>query len=492
MAKTIFSKSPYHINVSVSNLVYTEVDIYVYTGTNVTDRPATPNYVLKSTAINQSSSFDIGSLVNDAIQYPADGSYRTDGAWLDYVIRYYTDSGSGPVLTTDPIVSLYAVDGYTYFHEGANFDAQKGLCLSSNVIYAPVGEDIKFPINKRVATHMMEFKNGNTDNNNSDEYETFNGSDDSDSQFIYPSTRFTSVDMVRVGTVAGNLISDGTFSEGLSGITNNSGTAINIDNRILLTRGNVGVENTAAIPLTGLTVGETYKLSLSVCDPSVTGFNITAEELEVEFVGATDTDRLGVIWTDTDGYDKRFSGEFTVQDTSGQLDLRLNGSDGDQIMIDNVTVQQEDYNFLEEVKIYRFDECKYDPIRVKFVNRYGAMEDLWFFKTSKLKTKVDSDTYQNNQLLSNGGYNTYDHQFRKYNIQAKETLTINSGFVVEEMNESFTQLLMSSKVWITYEGREMPVNIKTTDIEHKTSLNDKLIQYTMDVDFAFNKINTIR
>ena len=492
MAKTIFSKSPYHINISEANLVYTEVDIYVYTGVSATDRPATPNYVLKSTAINESSSFDIGSLVNDAIQYPADGTYRTDGAWLDYVIRYYTDNGSGPVLTTNPVVSLYAVDGYSYFHEGANFDAQKGLCLSTNVIYAPIGEAVKFPINKRMSTHSMIFKNGNTDNTAADLYTTYNGSSDSAEQFTYPSTRFTSTDMIRVGTVAGNLISDGTFSEGLSGITNNSGTAIRIDNRVLLTRGTVGIRNTAAIPLTGLTVGETYRLDLSVCDPSVTGFSLTAEELEIWFVGATDTDSLGVIWTDTDGYDQRFGNEFTVQDTSGDLDIRINGADGQQIMIDNVTIQQVDYNFLEEVKIYRFDECKYDPIKVKFVNRYGAMEDLWFFKTSKLKTEVESDTYQNNQLLSNGAYNTYDHQFRKYNIQAKETLTINSGFVVEEMNEAFVQLLMSSKVWITYEGREMPVNVKTTDIEHKTSLNDKLIQYTMDVDFAFNKINTIR
>tara|TARA_R110002049_G_scaffold115929_2_gene268208 strand:- start:556 stop:1608 length:1053 start_codon:yes stop_codon:yes gene_type:complete len=348
---TLLSKSPYHVNVSVTDLIYAEVDIYIYTGEKTVDRPTNPSYTLKSTAINGALSFDIGSLVNDAIQYPADGTYRTDGAWLDYEVRKYTDDGTGPVLTTDSIVSLFAVDGYSYFHEGANFDAQKGLCLSTNTYYVPSGESIRFPINKREAVTYKEFRNGNTDDANPDVTVSFATNNFSGQQFTYPATSNDAVDRIQVIT---------------------------------------------------------------------------------------------------------------------------------------------DDSFTNEIKIVRLDECKYEPIKIKFVNRYGAMEDLWFFKTSKLKTKVESKDYQNNQILSSGAYNTYEHQFRKYNTQARESLTINSGFVTEDMNEAFTQLLMSSKVWATYNGNELPVNVKTTDIEHKTSLNDKLIQYTMDVDFAFNKINTIR
>ena len=32
----------------------------------------------------------------------------------------------------------------------------------------------------------------------------------------------------------------------------------------------------------------------------------------------------------------------------------------------------------------------------------------------------------------------------------------------------------------------------TSSLNYKTRINDKLINYTMDVEFAFNKINNIR
>lgn len=348
---TILSKSPYHINVSETDLIYAEVDIYVYTGEQTVDRFASPNYTLKSTAINGSLTFDIGSLVNDAIQYPADNSYRTDGAWLDYEIRKYTDDGTGPVLATDAIVSKYCVDGYSYFSEGANFESEKALCLSSPYLYAPSGEQVRFPINKREGVIYKEFRNGNTDNANPDVEVNLTSTDFSGQQVQYTNT-----------------------------------------------------------------------------------FNNT---------------------------------------------------------VDRVQICRAD-NSYDEVRIVRLDECKYEPIKLKFVNRFGCMEDLWFFKLSKLKTKVTNKEYQNNQILSDGTYNIHEHQFRRFNSQAKESLTINSGFIDESMNEAFTQLLMSSKVWIEYDNQTLPVNISSKQLEHKTSLNDKLIQYTLNVDFAFNKINTIR
>lgn len=348
---TILSKSPYHINVSETDLIYAEVDVYVYTGEQTVDRFSTPNYTLKSTAINGALSFDIGSLVNDALQYPSSSSYRTDGAWLDYEIRKYTDDGSGPVLATDAMVQLYAVDGYSYFSEGANFESEKALCLSSPYLYVPSGESIRFPINRREGLYYKEFRNGNTDDANP--------------------------------------------------------------------------------------------------DIEITLVNTDFSGQQVQYLASTN-------------------------DT-----------------VDRIQICRAD-NTYDEVRIVRLDECKYEPLKLKFVNRYGCMEDLWFFKLSKLKTKIESKEYQNNQILSDGTYNTFEHQFRRFNSQAKESLVVNSGFVDESMNEAFTQLLMSTKVWIEYNNQILPVNISSKELEHKTSLNDKLIQYTLNVDFAFNKINTIR
>ena len=57
-------------------------------------------------------------------------------------------------------------------------------------------------------------------------------------------------------------------------------------------------------------------------------------------------------------------------------------------------------------------------------------------------------------------------------------------------------MLLSEKVWITnyINGVEqvLPLNIKTSNITYKTSLNDKLVEYTFDFDNSYDTINNIR
>jgi hypothetical protein len=56
--------------------------------------------------------------------------------------------------------------------------------------------------------------------------------------------------------------------------------------------------------------------------------------------------------------------------------------------------------------------------------------------------------------------------------------------------------MLSEKVWvtnITEDGEQvLPINVKTSNITYKTSLNDKLVEYTFDFDKSFNVINDIR
>ncbi len=120
------------------------------------------------------------------------------------------------------------------------------------------------------------------------------------------------------------------------------------------------------------------------------------------------------------------------------------------------------------------------------------MEDMWFFKRSDKSLTVENQTYQNNQILSGGTYNVREAQMKRYNVTSKESMSLNTGFLREEFNESFTQLMQSEKVWITLDNDFVPVNIKDTDLSFKTSLNDKLINYGIEIEFAFNKMNTVR
>ncbi len=58
------------------------------------------------------------------------------------------------------------------------------------------------------------------------------------------------------------------------------------------------------------------------------------------------------------------------------------------------------------------------------------------------------------------------------------------------------QLLLSEKIWCTSDLYSTPVvrpvKIVTKTLEKKTRLNDKLIQFEMEFEYANDKINNVR
>ena len=47
-------------------------------------------------------------------------------------------------------------------------------------------------------------------------------------------------------------------------------------------------------------------------------------------------------------------------------------------------------------------------------------------------------------------------------------------------------------MWINYENNTLPVNIKSSDMSFKTRLNDSLIEYNIELEFAYDTINSVR
>ena len=126
-----------------------------------------------------------------------------------------------------------------------------------------------------------------------------------------------------------------------------------------------------------------------------------------------------------------------------------------------------------------------------FVNKYGALQDLWMFKRSDLSLSKKEESFRSS-IISNGSYNTYQHQYKTFNVNGKETLTLNTGFYPEEYNEVFRQFTLSEDVWIEYDNKTLPVTVKSSDLSFQTQLNNKIINYTIQVEFAYDKINNVR
>ena len=158
--------------------------------------------------------------------------------------------------------------------------------------------------------------------------------------------------------------------------------------------------------------------------------------------------------------------------------------DADSIYIDKGGV-------IEVIKIEEVEECKYNPYKVTFVNKFGALQDLWFFKRSNLSLNTQQESYKAN-IVTDGTYSINSRQKTVFNKTGVERLQLNTGFYPESYNDVFRQLTLSEEVWINYYGDTLPITVMSSSLNYKTSVNDKLINYTIDVEFANNKINNIR
>ena len=150
---------------------------------------------------------------------------------------------------------------------------------------------------------------------------------------------------------------------------------------------------------------------------------------------------------------------------------------------------------VEIVKVKTLDECKFEPILVTFVNRFGALQDITFFKKSIDSMSVKGEQFKasifNENTLS---YDTYKHQQTQFLVQGKSSITMNTGYLNEDYNKVIEELMLSEQVWMYRDGNTTitPIIPTTKQITYKTSVNDRLIDYTINFDMAFDKINNIR
>ena len=150
----------------------------------------------------------------------------------------------------------------------------------------------------------------------------------------------------------------------------------------------------------------------------------------------------------------------------------------------------------EVIKISQEPCTKYEPYKITFVNKFGALQDMWFSLKSTESLNTTGETYKANVVDFNTlTYATYKPQVAQYNKTGKESITLNTNYISEDYNEVIKQLMMSEQVWLTKltdTEEVLAVIPKTQNVTYKTSLNDRLVQYTVDFEYAFDKINTVR
>lgn len=148
------------------------------------------------------------------------------------------------------------------------------------------------------------------------------------------------------------------------------------------------------------------------------------------------------------------------------------------------------------LKVKTFDCSKYEPIRVTFVNKFGAFQDLYFTRRNNESVNVKSDAFKASVLdFTNFTYDTSAHQQRTLNLVGNESIVLNTDYIDESCNEHIRQLMLSEQVWMTRltdEEKIVPLKLRTQSLQMKTRVNDKLVQYSLEFEVANDKINNIR
>lgn len=130
-------------------------------------------------------------------------------------------------------------------------------------------------------------------------------------------------------------------------------------------------------------------------------------------------------------------------------------------------------------------EPKYTPIKCDFVNKYGVWQRITFFKASVQNFNRTSKEFD--LMPSNIDYNKYENRRQEFNINATQSIKVNTGFVPETYMEVMRQIMLSEKIMLDNE----PVNIVTSSVELQEHINKKLINYQLDFVYSHNKLNYV-
>jgi hypothetical protein len=167
-----------------------------------------------------------------------------------------------------------------------------------------------------------------------------------------------------------------------------------------------------------------------------------------------------------------------------------------------ITVEAHKQNTNEISKLYTIKlNCPngkgYEPIRLCWLNQWGAWDYYTFTQKSIKSTSTSGATY--NQLAGTWNESLYRPDSYKggkkaFRVNATEKITMNSDFVTEDEAVIFEELINSPEVYLLkgyVSGVETksvlnqyvtPVRLLTSSFTKKTIANDKLMQYTFEIE----------
>jgi hypothetical protein len=144
-------------------------------------------------------------------------------------------------------------------------------------------------------------------------------------------------------------------------------------------------------------------------------------------------------------------------------------------------------------RFYLTCEVKYEPHQLSFINRYGMLDYLTFFKRSDERGAFEQDSYQ--KSIYNDAFtspSTSIGKYQSFNVNSRNAYTLNTGFVGQDHDDVIEDILMSESVCLRIDSEWVAVVPERGTIDYQKSVNTKLINYTMTFTKAFDQRSLIR
>lgn len=455
MSTILNARSPYYIKISPAANTITTVtmSLYIYSGTFTTDKPASAQYTLTKTPLtgNNYVIFEISGLVKDYLDTEY-ANFSTDGVWVEADSAITTNVGS-----ESQTVDLLGFEGYGYFETGVN-PRESTNPVNTLVSSTTTGSTTAFKLIDSTQTFTQTVTVGDTVNNTSAVTSSTIAAVESNTELSLAADIMTSTPddytiIARPNYTPAYMQSNTTiyfkqgtdivfpvFVEAEPTITFTSGGGANVYWQLANEYWNL--------------YAEYWGNTLS---PIVVP-NTNDSTLKIKYIRVTPTNSLET---------------------------------GDTI---TVVSTKTGYAQTHTITLEAVCEIKYDQLQVIFYNKFGALQIMPFFKKSTTSITTSSSEFQRD-IMNYTNDPTYDkskHVIATLGINGKEKISMNTGYIKESFNEVIRQLLLSEQIWVDNGTDVLPINLNTKSLTFKKSVNDRLINYTLDFNYSFDKINNVR
>ena len=455
MSTILNARSPYYIKITPSANTITSVtmSLYIYSGTFTTDKPANAQYTLTKAPLtgNNFVIYEISSLVKDFLDTEY-GNFSTDGVWVEADSVITTDAG-----TENQTLDLLGFEGFGYFENGAN-PRQSTNPINTLTTGTTDGTTVAYKLQDSTQSFLNSVNLGDTVNNLSEGGSTTITA-------IESNTSLALKDDIMVSTPDSySIISRPNFTPAL----------LQSNTTIYFKQG-----TDIVFPV------------FSEAEPTITFVSGGGANIKWE--------RTDEFWNLYQNFWGNILSPIVVPDSADSMEKivyirvtpTLTLQTGDTI---SVVSTKSGYAQSFTITLEAVCEPKYEQLQIIFYNKFGAMQIMPFFKKSVTSMSITSNEFKRNimEFDDTPNYDISKHDIATLGVNGNEKISINSGFINESFNEVIKQMMLSEQVWIDNGSSVLPVNLNSKSLKFKKSVNDNLINYTIDFSYAFDTINNIR